>query len=153
MAAGWDLLSPSRSSSRTGLTQPAVITMNIQQFLAHHSLTANPFVEEDAQTDRVFKEHCLRDTFHPAWEKIYGNPADPSTSIVFGEKGSGKTAIRLQMFEHLLLHNGQHPAERVSSGHWQLRRTRPLHEIPRRPKTPFSFFRKPRSSQEDMFAC
>ena len=87
--------------------------MNIQHFLAHHSLAANPFVEEDAQTDRVFKEHCLRDTFHPAWEKIFGNPADPSTSIVFGEKGSGKTAIRLQMFEHLILYNLKHPHERV----------------------------------------
>lgn len=87
--------------------------MNIQQFLAHHSLIANPFVEEDAQTDQVFKEYCLRETFHPAWEKIYGNPVDPSTSIVFGEKGSGKTAIRLQMFEHLLLHNSEHPSNRV----------------------------------------
>ena len=83
--------------------------MNIQQFLAHHGLIANPFVEEDAQTDQVFKEHCLRETFHPAWEKIYGNPVDPSTSIVFGEKGSGKTAIRLQMFEHLMLHNTDRP--------------------------------------------
>jgi len=87
--------------------------MNIQHFLAHHSLTANPFVEEDAQTDRVFKEHCLRETFHPAWEKIFGSPADPSTSIVFGEKGSGKTALRLQMLEHLLLYNQQHPTGRV----------------------------------------
>ena len=87
--------------------------MNIQQFLAHHGLIANPFVEEDAQTDQVFKEHCLRETFHPAWEKIYGNPVDPSTSIVFGEKGSGKTAIRLQMFEHLMLHNTERDDQRV----------------------------------------
>ncbi len=87
--------------------------MNIQRFLSHHSLTTNPFVEEDAQTDRVFKEHCLRDTFHPAWEKIFGSPSDPSTSIVFGEKGSGKTAMRLQMVEHLLLHNLKHPRDRV----------------------------------------
>ncbi len=87
--------------------------MNIQKFLAHHGLIANPFVEEDAQTDQVFKEHCLRETFHPAWEKIYGNPADPSTSIVFGEKGSGKTAIRLQMYEHLMLQNQERPDQRV----------------------------------------
>ena len=73
--------------------------MNIQQFLDHHALVSNPFVEEDAQTDRVFKEYCLTEIFHPAWDKIYGNPLEPSTSLVFGEKGSGKTAIRLQILE------------------------------------------------------
>ena len=32
----------------------------------------------------------------PAWNKFFGSPADPSTALVFGEKGSGKTALRLQ---------------------------------------------------------
>ena len=27
---------------------------------------------------------------HPAWDKFFGSPADPSTALVFGEKGSGK---------------------------------------------------------------
>ncbi len=87
--------------------------MNIQQFFDHHGLSSNPFVEEDAQTDLVFKEHCLKEIFHPAWDKIYGNPSEPATSLVFGEKGSGKTAIRLQILEHVNQYNREHAGERV----------------------------------------
>ena len=46
-------------------------------------------------------------TYHPAWDKVYGNPSDPATSIVFGEKGAGKTAMRLQMTGRIALHNAQ----------------------------------------------
>jgi hypothetical protein len=87
--------------------------MKIQQFLEHHGIAANPFAEEDAQTDPVFKEHCIASMYHPAWDKIYGNPADPATSVVFGEKGSGKTAIRLQIAQHLAEYNRTHPKERL----------------------------------------
>ena len=75
--------------------------MKIQQFLEHHGISSNPFAEEDAQTDPVFKEHCIASTYHPTWDKIYGDPAEPATSIVFGEKGAGKTAMRLQIVRHL----------------------------------------------------
>ena len=68
--------------------------MRTQQFLEHHGVASNPFAEEDAQTDPVFKEHCIDSTYHPTWDKIYGDPAEPATSLVFGEKGSGKTALR-----------------------------------------------------------
>src|SRR5215510_9758720 len=34
---------------------------------------------------------------HSDFDKILGDLARPSTAIVFGEKGSGKTAIRLQI--------------------------------------------------------
>jgi hypothetical protein len=87
--------------------------MKIQQFLEHHGMAANPFAEEDAQTDPVFKEHCIASMYHPAWDKIYGNPADPATSVVFGEKGSGKTAIRLQIAQHLAQYNRAHPKDRL----------------------------------------
>ena len=87
--------------------------MKIQQFLEHHGIAANPFAEEDAQTDPVFKEHCIASMYHPAWDKIYGNPADPATSVVFGEKGAGKTAIRLQIAQHLAEYNRTHPKERL----------------------------------------
>jgi hypothetical protein len=83
--------------------------MKIQQFLDHHGIATNPFADEDAQTDLVFKGACIRKTYHPAWDKIYGNPAEPSTSVVFGEKGSGKTAIRLQLARHLTDHNAEQP--------------------------------------------
>src|SRR6185295_18002600 len=87
--------------------------MKTQQFLEHHGIATNPFAEEDAQTDPVFKEHCIASTYHPTWDKIYGDPAGPSTSIVFGEKGAGKTAIRLQIVRHLHDYNRAHPDGRV----------------------------------------
>ncbi|MCE5301914.1 MAG: hypothetical protein LLF97_02255 [Planctomycetaceae bacterium] len=83
--------------------------MRIQQFLDHHGIVANPFADEDAQTDLVFKGVCIRNTFHPTWDKIYGDPSEPATAVVFGEKGSGKTAIRLQMVRRLTDYNAEHP--------------------------------------------
>jgi hypothetical protein len=87
--------------------------MKIQRFLEHHGVSCNPFSEEDAQTDPVFKEHCISTAHHPAWEKVYGDPREPATSIVFGEKGSGKTALRLQIVRHLEEYNRNHPGDRV----------------------------------------
>ena len=87
--------------------------MKIQEFLEHHGIAGNPFAEEDAQNDTVFKRTCLETTFHPAWDKIYGDPADPSTSIVFGEKGSGKTALKLQMVRQFDRHNEADPERRT----------------------------------------
>jgi hypothetical protein len=87
--------------------------MKIQEFLEHHGIAGNPFAEEDAQNDTVFKRTCLETTFHPAWDKIYGDPADPSTSIVFGEKGAGKTALKLQMVRQFDKHNDSDPERRT----------------------------------------
>jgi len=87
--------------------------MKIQQFLDHHGIAENPFANEDAQTDPVFKQHCIGSAYHPSWDKVYGNPAEPATSIVFGEKGSGKTAMRLQIARHLADHNREHPGQRL----------------------------------------
>ena len=85
--------------------------MKVQQFLEHHGIAENPFGQEDAQVDHVFKQYCLEATHHPAWDKIFGNPANPSTSVVFGEKGSGKTALRLQIAGELQKYNREHPEE------------------------------------------
>ena len=87
--------------------------MKIQQFLAHHGIATNPFADEDAQTDLVFKGYCITNSYHPTWDKIYGNPAEPATAIVFGEKGSGKTALRLQIVRHLADYNADHPGRRT----------------------------------------
>ncbi len=87
--------------------------MRVPQFLEHHGIISNPFAEEDAQTDPVFKQHCIDRTYHPSWDKIYGNPAEPATSIVFGEKGAGKTAMRLQVVRHLEEYNRTNPERRV----------------------------------------
>src|SRR5262245_55920754 len=87
--------------------------MNTQQFLEHHGIRSNPFAEEDAQTDPVFKDFCIANTRPPTWDKVYGDPAEPATAIVFGEKGAGKTAMRLQIVRHLAEYNQQHPNGRV----------------------------------------
>ncbi len=92
--------------------------MNLKEFLEHHGLRTNPFAEEDAQTDVVFREHCIESTFHPAWDKVIGSPSAPSTSIVFGAKGSGKTAMRLQLDRNLRQYNADHPGERVFVIHY-----------------------------------
>ena len=42
--------------------------MKIQQLLEHHGVARNPNVEEDAQTDPVFKDHCIDSTYHPVWD-------------------------------------------------------------------------------------
>jgi hypothetical protein len=83
--------------------------MKIHQFLEKYGIRSNPFAVEDAQTDSVFKTGCIDTTYHPVWQKVYGDPAEPSTSIVFGEKGAGKTAMRLQIVEHLARHNQDPP--------------------------------------------
>ena len=87
--------------------------MRIQQLLDHHGIASNPFSDEDAQTDLVFKGACIRSTFHPTWDKIYGDPKEPATAVVFGEKGSGKTALRLQLARHLTDYNAEHPDHQV----------------------------------------
>jgi hypothetical protein len=87
--------------------------MKIQQFLEHHGIVANPFADEDAQTDLVFKGACIRSVYHPTWDKIYGDPSEPATSVVFGEKGSGKTAVRLQIVRSLTDYNADHPDRQV----------------------------------------
>ncbi len=87
--------------------------MKIQQLLSHHSLSENPFSQEDAKEDRIFRQGCVDHTFHPSWDKIVGDPQSPSSAVVFGEKGSGKTALRIQMVEHFQKFNAAHSDRRV----------------------------------------
>ncbi|MDO4575740.1 MAG: hypothetical protein Q4D98_11065 [Planctomycetia bacterium] len=87
--------------------------MNIRQFLEHYGISENPFADEEASTDPIFKGYGIDHAFHPAWDKIFGKPEEPATSVVFGEKGSGKTAMRLQMVRRLAAYNSEHPDGRV----------------------------------------
>ncbi|WP_437228654.1 hypothetical protein SH661x_001008 [Planctomicrobium sp. SH661] len=87
--------------------------MKVHQLLDHYGITENPFAQEDAASDQVFREYCLNGTHHPAWDKIYGNPMSPATSVVFGEQGSGKTALRLQIVSKLQKFNQEHPMQRA----------------------------------------
>ena len=92
--------------------------MKIQQFLERHGVVRNPFAEEDAQTDPIFKDYCIAGTYHPTWDKVYGDPREPATSVVFGEKGSGKTAMRLQIARHLQEFNRLNPEKRTLVIHY-----------------------------------
>jgi hypothetical protein len=87
--------------------------MKTRQFLEHHGIADNPFADEDAQSDLIFKGHCIHNAYHPTWDKIYGNPSEPATAVVFGEKGAGKTALRLQIARHLAEYNADHPDHRA----------------------------------------
>jgi hypothetical protein len=87
--------------------------MKLHDLLAHHGIVANPFADEDAQTDPVFQSRCRTSAFHPQWDKVYGDPNSPATSIVFGEKGAGKTALRLQMASQIEEHNARNGKDRL----------------------------------------
>jgi len=112
----WQQIYLSQLCSESSAAWPGLVTenlMKVQQFLEHHGLSQNPFSQEDAQTDPLFQKLCSDGTFHPAWDKIYGDPSTPSTAVVFGEKGSGKTALRLQIVDHIAKYNSAHPDKRV----------------------------------------
>lgn len=83
--------------------------MKIETFLSHWRLQENPFVAEEARDDDIYQKIMTEGVAHPEFEKIYGRPDRPSTSVVFGEKGSGKTALRLLMEERLREYNDKNP--------------------------------------------
>lgn len=83
--------------------------MDIESFLKHYSLTENPFEAEEARHDPVFARSMDGGPRHPDFNKILGQIDPPNTSIVFGEKGSGKTAIRLLIGQRISAHNLANP--------------------------------------------
>ena len=85
--------------------------MNTATFLGHYQITENPFHAEEARHDSVFSR-IETACHHPDFEKIVGDFSRPSSSVVFGERGSGKTAIRLQIVRLLEEHNAAHPEKR-----------------------------------------
>jgi hypothetical protein len=87
--------------------------MNLEQFLQHHGLTENPFAAEEARHDPVFRRLGYAHATHPDFAKIAGDPAAPAAAVVFGERGSGKTAIRMQLEEHLAAFNLANPQSKA----------------------------------------
>jgi hypothetical protein len=88
--------------------------MDVERFLEHHGINENPFGAEEARHDPVFERLVVGDGMaHPELIKILGNPDRPHTSVVFGEKGSGKTALRLLMARRIAKHNEDHPERRT----------------------------------------
>ena len=85
--------------------------MNSEAFLRHHRLDSNPFRGEEARQDAVFgrvETECR----HPDFEKILGDPHRPAAAVVFGERGSGKTALRLQLESSIMQGNRENPGAR-----------------------------------------
>lgn len=100
--------------------------MNLADFLSHYQLTENPFRGEEARSDVVFARMrapgaaesveagaASTASLHSDFEKILGDLRRPSSAVVFGEKGSGKTAIRIQIGERIARHNLANPGERL----------------------------------------
>lgn len=101
--------------------------MNLSQFFQHWSIAENPFKGEEARDDAVFARLGLSGlasistetkngtptSTHSDFEKILGSIERPSTAVVFGEKGSGKTAIRMQITDHIRRHNLGQPDHAV----------------------------------------
>ena len=71
--------------------------MKIETFLEHYRIGENPFGAEEARNDPVFDRLIQHDLSHPEFAKVLGQVDRPGTSVVFGEKGSGKTAIRIML--------------------------------------------------------
>jgi hypothetical protein len=87
--------------------------MKIDTLLDHYHITENPFGAEEARHDPVFDRLIEKDLSHPEFAKVMGRVDQPGTSIVFGEKGSGKTAIRIMLANQIAHHNAEHPDRQV----------------------------------------
>ena len=66
----------------------------------HWSLTRDPFACEDADKDLVLSE-MTQTAVHSAFDRVFGDPRSPAPGIVFGEKGSGKSGMRIAMRRRL----------------------------------------------------
>ncbi|MEO0660079.1 MAG: hypothetical protein AAFZ87_00945 [Planctomycetota bacterium] len=67
---------------------------------AHWALDEDPFVQEDADKDPVLAR--IPDTaVHSSFDRLFGSAGSPAPGVVFGEKGSGKSSLRLAMRRRL----------------------------------------------------
>ncbi len=87
--------------------------MNIRRFFDYWNLREDPFNAEEARHDAVYQRIMIEAMTHPDFDKIYGSPDHPATAVVFGEKGSGKTAIRLLMEQRFVQYNKDNPNKKI----------------------------------------
>jgi hypothetical protein len=88
--------------------------MFAQTWRNYWGLTQDPFSCEDADKDWILGK-LDTSSVHSGFDRIYGNPEVPAPGIVFGEKGSGKSGLRLMMCRRLEEFNAAHPDQRVFS--------------------------------------
>jgi hypothetical protein len=86
--------------------------MFTQKWKDHWGLTDDPFSCEDADKDILLSE-IETSAVHSSFDKMFGNPLMPSPAIVFGEKGSGKSALRLIMRRRIQEFNGKNPEHKI----------------------------------------
>ncbi|MCB9898866.1 MAG: hypothetical protein H6825_12750 [Planctomycetes bacterium] len=86
--------------------------MFTQTWRTHWGLAGDPFACEDADKDLVLSQIALG-AVHSGFDRVFGDPRSPSPGIVFGEKGSGKSGLRLMMKRRLAEHDAAHPDARV----------------------------------------
>ena len=78
----------------------------------HWALDEDPFVHEDADKDPVLSKIDAV-AVNSSFDRIFGDPRTPRPGVVFGEKGSGKSGLRLAMQRRLEAHNELHTESRV----------------------------------------
>lgn len=86
--------------------------MFTQKWRDHWGLARDPFACEDADKDPVLSQ-IDPSAVHSGFDRVFGNPEVPSPGIVFGEKGSGKSGLRLMMRRRIANHNKAHPQAKV----------------------------------------
>lgn len=86
--------------------------MFTQKWKDHWGLIDDPFACEDADKDMLLSE-IETSAVHSSFDRMFGNPAMPSPAIVFGEKGSGKSALRLIMRRRIQEYNEQNPDHKI----------------------------------------
>ena len=86
--------------------------MFLKKWREHWGLAEDPFNCEDADKDLLLSEIDSA-AGHSGLDRIFGNPRAPAPGIVFGEKGSGKSAIRLMIGRRLAEYNETHPEDKV----------------------------------------
>lgn len=84
----------------------------MQKWREYWGLTDDPFTCEDADKDLVLTE-VDPNAVHWSFDRMFGNPRMPAPAISFGEKGSGKSALRLMIKRRVEEYNREHPEEKV----------------------------------------
>lgn len=86
--------------------------MFAQTWRQHWGMTGEPFMCEDADKD-VILQAMDKSAVHSGFDRVYGNPNEPAPGIIFGEKGSGKSALRLMMRRNIEEFNAQNPEKKI----------------------------------------
>ncbi|MDP8243434.1 MAG: hypothetical protein P9L94_05075 [Candidatus Hinthialibacter antarcticus] len=86
--------------------------MFTQVWREYWGLLEDPFTCEDADKDGVLPD-VDPNAVHWSFDRLYGTPRMPAPAIIFGEKGSGKSALRLMMRRKVEKHNQDKPDEKL----------------------------------------